>query len=123
MNGRAQVRIPNSALDLGRIACFSSLTSQQEQMSAHSCDVLILGGGMVGLSIAHQLIERGITRSITILDKSLNLDFTAQVATVAYHAACTTSQVLSGPKSALKVHGASACGSKSAAYPSTPAGR
>ena len=38
-------------------------------MSKNSCDVVILGGGMVGLSIAHQLIERGITRSITILDK------------------------------------------------------
>ena len=42
-------------------------------MSAHSCDVLILGGGMVGLSIAHQLLERGITSSITILDKEPDL--------------------------------------------------
>ena len=42
-------------------------------MSAHSCDVLILGGGMVGLSIAHQLLERGITNSITILDKEPKL--------------------------------------------------
>ena len=33
------------------------------------CDVLILGGGMVGLCIAHQLLERGITHNITILDK------------------------------------------------------
>ena len=38
-------------------------------MSEHSCDVLILGGGMVGLSIAHQLLERGVTNSITIIDK------------------------------------------------------
>jgi L-2-hydroxyglutarate oxidase LhgO len=38
-------------------------------MSSASCDVLILGGGMVGLSIAHQLLERSITSSITILDK------------------------------------------------------
>ena len=42
-------------------------------MSKHSCDVLIMGGGMVGLSIAHQLLERGITNSITILDKELQL--------------------------------------------------
>jgi (S)-2-hydroxyglutarate dehydrogenase len=40
--------------------------------SSHSnqhCDVLIVGGGMVGLCIAHQLLERGISRSITVLDK------------------------------------------------------
>ena len=42
-------------------------------MSAHRCDVLILGGGMVGLSIAHQLLERGITSKITILDKEPEL--------------------------------------------------
>tara|TARA_Y100001954_G_C15795031_1_gene597150 strand:- start:192 stop:1424 length:1233 start_codon:yes stop_codon:yes gene_type:complete len=42
-------------------------------MSTTSCDVLILGGGMVGLSIAHQLIERGITNRITILDKESEL--------------------------------------------------
>ena len=42
-------------------------------MSTNSCDVLILGGGMVGLSIAHQLLERGITNSITILDKEPEL--------------------------------------------------
>ena len=42
-------------------------------MSEHSCDVLILGGGMVGLTIAHQLLERGITNSITILDKEPEL--------------------------------------------------
>ena len=32
-----------------------------------------MGGGMVGLSIAHQLIERGITSKITILDKEHEL--------------------------------------------------
>ena len=37
------------------------------------CDVLILGGGMVGLSIAHQLLEREITRNIIILDKEAQL--------------------------------------------------
>ncbi|WP_115071217.1 NAD(P)/FAD-dependent oxidoreductase [Synechococcus sp. UW179B] len=42
-------------------------------MSTKSCDVLLLGGGMVGLSIAHQLLERGLTSSITILDKELEL--------------------------------------------------
>jgi len=42
-------------------------------MSKESCDVLILGGGMVGLSIAHQLLDRGITSSITILDKEPQL--------------------------------------------------
>ena len=42
-------------------------------MCSHSCDVLILGGGMVGLSIAHQLIQRDITRSITIVDKEREL--------------------------------------------------
>ena len=42
-------------------------------MSNHQCDVLILGGGMVGLSIAHQLLERQITRSITIIDKEPEL--------------------------------------------------
>ena len=42
-------------------------------MRALSCDVLILGGGMVGLSIANQLIERGITTNIIILDKETEL--------------------------------------------------
>tara|TARA_B100001173_G_scaffold309009_1_gene320465 strand:- start:1730 stop:2962 length:1233 start_codon:yes stop_codon:yes gene_type:complete len=38
-------------------------------MTALHTDVVILGGGMVGLCIAHQLIERNITKKITILDK------------------------------------------------------
>ena len=42
-------------------------------MSTNHSDVLILGGGMVGLSIANQLLERGITNSITILDKEPKL--------------------------------------------------
>ena len=42
-------------------------------MNNFSCDILILGGGMVGLSIAHQLLERGISSNITILDKELKL--------------------------------------------------
>ena len=28
-------------------------------MKAIGCDVLILGGGMVGLAIAHQLVQEG----------------------------------------------------------------
>ncbi|MCP9861498.1 FAD-dependent oxidoreductase [Cyanobium sp. Cruz-8D1] len=36
-------------------------------------DVLILGGGMVGLCLAHQLVERGIAGSITVLDKEPEL--------------------------------------------------
>ena len=42
-------------------------------MSSHSCDVLIVGGGMVGLSVAHQLLERNIAKNITILDKEPSL--------------------------------------------------
>ena len=38
-------------------------------MIRKSCDALIVGGGMVGLCIAHQLLERGITKSVTVLDK------------------------------------------------------
>jgi L-2-hydroxyglutarate oxidase len=38
-------------------------------MSSPPSDVLIVGGGMVGLCIAHQLLERGVTSSITVLDK------------------------------------------------------
>ena len=36
-------------------------------------NVLIVGGGMVGLCIAHQLLERGISRNITVLDKEPEL--------------------------------------------------
>jgi L-2-hydroxyglutarate oxidase len=42
-------------------------------MSSHPSDVLIVGGGMVGLCIAHQLLERGVTSSITVLDKEPSL--------------------------------------------------
>ena len=42
-------------------------------MTVHHSDVLIIGGGMVGLCIAHQLLERGIARSITVLDKEPEL--------------------------------------------------
>jgi L-2-hydroxyglutarate oxidase LhgO len=42
-------------------------------MSSSTADALILGGGMVGLCLAHQLLERGITTSITVLDKEPDL--------------------------------------------------
>ena len=42
-------------------------------MTHHTSDVVILGGGMVGLCIAHQLLEHGISRSITVLDKEPEL--------------------------------------------------
>ena len=39
---------------------FFPLTNEPQHMKPDNSDVLILGGGMVGLSIAHQLLERGI---------------------------------------------------------------
>ena len=42
-------------------------------MSTFNFDVLLVGGGMVGMCIAHQLLERGITNSIAILDKEPEL--------------------------------------------------
>ena len=42
-------------------------------MTRRHSDVLIVGGGMVGLCIAHQLLVRGITKSITVLDKEPEL--------------------------------------------------
>jgi L-2-hydroxyglutarate oxidase len=42
-------------------------------MSPLTCDVLIVGGGMVGLCLAHQLLERGMAASITVLDKEPEL--------------------------------------------------
>ena len=42
-------------------------------MIHNTCDVLIVGGGMVGLCLAHQLLERDITSSITVLDKEPGL--------------------------------------------------
>jgi L-2-hydroxyglutarate oxidase LhgO len=42
-------------------------------MNSGSADVLIIGGGMVGLAIAHRLLERSPGRSIIILDKEPTL--------------------------------------------------
>lgn len=36
-------------------------------------EFVIIGGGMVGLSIAHQLIERGISKKIIVIDKEKSL--------------------------------------------------
>ena len=38
-----------------------------------SCDILIIGGGMVGLSLANQLIKRRLTDKIIVLDKENKL--------------------------------------------------
>ena len=35
----------------------------------YKSDILILGGGMVGLSLANQILQRGLSNSIIILDK------------------------------------------------------
>ena len=40
---------------------------------SNSFDVVIIGGGMVGLSLANQLIEKGITSKIAIIDKEERL--------------------------------------------------
>lgn len=42
-------------------------------MTTNSCDLLIVGGGIVGLCIAHQLLERDMAGSITVLDKEIKL--------------------------------------------------
>ena len=36
-------------------------------------DFLIIGGGMVGLSVANQILERGISKKIIIIDKEPQL--------------------------------------------------
>jgi L-2-hydroxyglutarate oxidase LhgO len=50
-----------------------TLASNNRAIGARRSDVLIIGGGMVGLCVAHQLLERGIVGSITVLDKESGL--------------------------------------------------
>ena len=40
---------------------------------SYAYDVVIFGGGIVGLTIAYQLLKRGITNSILLIDKELSL--------------------------------------------------
>ena len=42
-------------------------------MQSLTCDILIVGGGMVGLSLANQLIEQNKYKSIILLDKEATL--------------------------------------------------
>ena len=42
-------------------------------MTSLTCDVLIVGAGMVGLSLAHQLLERRVASNIIVIDKELEL--------------------------------------------------
>ncbi len=42
-------------------------------MPEETCDIAILGGGIVGLTLAHQVTERYPSLSITVIDKELDL--------------------------------------------------
>ena len=42
-------------------------------MSSQNCDVVIIGGGMVGMCIAHQILERKVAKSIAIVEKENKL--------------------------------------------------
>ncbi len=42
-------------------------------MSVNNKEIVIIGGGIVGLTIAYQIIERGISKNIIILEKESNL--------------------------------------------------
>tara|TARA_B100000886_G_scaffold336920_1_gene296614 strand:+ start:9448 stop:10665 length:1218 start_codon:yes stop_codon:yes gene_type:complete len=42
-------------------------------MSENNKEIVIIGGGIVGLTIAYQIIERGISKNIIILEKENNL--------------------------------------------------
>ena len=39
----------------------------------YSSEIIIIGGGMVGISIAYQIIERNISKNILIIDKEDSL--------------------------------------------------
>ena len=38
-----------------------------------SCDIVIIGGGMVGLSLANQIVDRKLSDSVIIIDKESSL--------------------------------------------------
>ena len=42
-------------------------------MSEKNKEIIIIGGGIVGLTIAYQVIKRGISKNIIILEKENNL--------------------------------------------------
>ena len=43
------------------------------KINTENCDVLILGGGIVGLTIAYQLLERNISSKIFIAERESRL--------------------------------------------------
>ena len=97
-------------------------------MSPHSCDVLIVGGGMVGLCLAHQLLERGITSgtpaAITVLDKEPELGrHSSGRNSGVLHAGYTTSPAASRRRCAWAAPGGCGPGCRSGACPSMPAAR
>jgi len=60
-------------------AGLSSRAALTPAMTHRTSDVVIVGGSMVGLCIAHQLLERGISHNITVLDKEPELGRQRQV--------------------------------------------
>ena len=38
-----------------------------------SCEIVIIGGGMVGLSLANQIVDRKLSDSVIIIDKESSL--------------------------------------------------
>ena len=44
-----------------------------KKLENKNCDYLIIGGGIVGLTIANQLLQRKITNKIVIIDKEAEL--------------------------------------------------
>ena len=80
-------------------------------MSTHSFDIIIIGGGMVGLCIAHQLLERDITKSIAILDKEPELGRHSSGVTLGFYTlVCTTSPAVSKQKFVSTVQSACVLG-------------
>ena len=44
-------------------------------MIKNNFDIVIIGGGMVGLAIAYQIIERGFLKDILIIEKERDVGF------------------------------------------------